>query len=133
MGAEDVVASLVHHEATFDRPRSCADITVLVLTGSRLISAHRRAPADEGIAGRARPSSTEAWIDQLQSVVVTRVMGPRPTDRHGPVELVLTLGWGAVNRLDVEPARCSTPRKPTTVTPEPPPTTTLHGSGVRSR
>ena len=113
MGAEDVVSFLVHHEATFDHEELRRHITVLVLTGSRLIVAHiDEHPPDEDSPVAHASSSTEAVrIDQLQSVVVTRVISDPASYRPGtaPVELVLTLGWGAVNRLDVEPARCSDP------------------------
>ena len=46
----------------------------------------------------------------MTSVVVTRMTtnptaGPQP-----PAEAVLTIGWGAVHRVDLEPAGCSDPQ-----------------------
>lgn len=113
MGSEEVVSFLVHHEATFDRDELRRHITVLVLTPTRLIVAHvDEHPADEDSPVAHASTSTEAVrIDRISSVVVTRVI-PDPArfepDR-GPTEVVLTLGWGAVNRIDLEPAQCADP------------------------
>lgn len=113
LGSEPVVSFLVHHEATFDHEELRRHITVLVLTGSRLVVAHiDEHPADEDSPRAHASSSTEAVrIDQIQSVVVTRVIPDPEAYRPGtaPTEVVLTLGWGAVNRIDLEPARCADP------------------------
>lgn len=113
LGAEDVVSFLVHHEATFDREELRRHITVLVLTGSRLIVAHvDEHPADEESPVAHASSSTEAVrLSLIQSVVVTRVIPDPAQYRPGaaPTEVVLTLGWGAVNRIELEPARCADP------------------------
>ncbi len=56
-------------------------------------------------------TSTEAVsLGAVANVVVTRMVtnptqGPRPPD-----EAVLTIGWGAVSRLDLEPAGCDDPQ-----------------------
>ena len=57
-------------------------------------------------------TSTEAIpIHRVGSVAVTRMVanpaesGPEP----GVTEAVLTVGWGAVNRVDLEPATCGDP------------------------
>lgn len=113
LGAEEVVSFLVHHEATFDREELRRHITVLVLTGSRLIVAHvDEHPADDESPVAHASSSTEAVrLSLIQSVVVTRVIPDPARYRPGaaPTEVVLTLGWGAVNRIDLEPARCADP------------------------
>lgn len=113
LGTEEVLSFLVHHEATFDHEELRRHITVLVLTGSRLVVAHiDEHPADEESPVAHASSSTEAVrIDQIQSVVVTRVIPDPASYRPGtqPTEIVLTLGWGAVNRIDLEPARCQDP------------------------
>lgn len=113
MGNERVMSFLVHHEATFDRDELRRHITVLALTSSRLIVAHvDEHPPEEGEELAHASSSTEAVrIDQIDSVVVTRVIADpaQYSPTHLPAEIVLTLGWGAVNRIDLEPARCSDP------------------------
>lgn len=113
LGAEEVRSFLVYHEATFDRDELRRHITVLVLTPSRLIVAHvDEHPADESSPMAHASSSTEAVrIDQIQSVVVTRVIADPAEYRPGlePAEVVLTIGWGAVSRLDLEPAQCADP------------------------
>jgi hypothetical protein len=70
-------------------------------------------PPEEGSSEPAHASSsTEAVrIDQIGSVVVTRVIADPAAylPDMQPAEVVLTLGWGAVNRIDLEPARCADP------------------------
>jgi hypothetical protein len=114
LGGEAIRSFLVHHEATFDRDELRRHITVLALTHSRLIVAHvDEHPPEEGSEEFAHASSsTEAVrIDQIGSVVVTRVIADPAGYLPGmqPTEVVLTLGWGAVNRIDLEPARCADP------------------------
>jgi hypothetical protein len=56
-------------------------------------------------------TSTEAIrLAEVRSVVVNRMVanpshGPQP-----PAEAVLTIGWGGVSRIDLEPAGCSDPQ-----------------------
>jgi hypothetical protein len=96
LAGEPLVAYVVHHEATFDRDELRRHVTVLVLTPTRLIVGHTSA-------------STEAVrLEKVDSVVVTRVVA-NPARHHagGPMrEVVLTIGWGAVARIDLEPAGC---------------------------
>jgi len=113
LGPEEISSFLVHHEATFDHEQLRRHITVLVLTDSRLVVAHvDEHPAEEENSPSHASASTEAVrLDLIQSVVVTRVL-PDPaahTPGRVPTEVVLTLGWGAVSRIDLEPARCSDP------------------------
>lgn len=113
MGTESALSFFVHHEATFDHEELRRHITVLVLTASRLIVAHvdEHPPDEESPVAHASSSTEAVRIDQIQSVVVTRVIPDPARYRPGtqPTEVVLTLGWGAVSRIDLEPARCSDP------------------------
>lgn len=114
MSGEELLAYAVHHEATFDRDELRRHITVLALTATRLIVAH----VDEhgGPDGAKEPStasaSTEAVrLQKVDSVVVTRVV-PDPatySPSTAPIEVMLTIGWGAVSRIDLEPATCGDP------------------------
>ena len=113
LAGEAVLSYVVHHEATFDHDELRRHVTVLALTPSRLIVGHTdEHPADETSTSPYATASTEAVrIERIDSVVVTRVASDAATHRRGaPVrEVVLTIGWGAVSRIDLEPASCGDP------------------------
>lgn len=114
LGADPLVSFAVHHEATFDRDELRRHITVLALTRSRLIVAHvdDHGP-DEGTPVATASASTEAVrLDRVNSVVVTRVVADpvQYSPSIPPSEVVLTVGWGAVKRIDLEPASCGDPQ-----------------------
>jgi hypothetical protein len=103
---------VVHQETTFDSEEVRRHITVLVLTPSRLVLGH----ADDHPADAMTPTpfvtaSTEAVaLSAVRSVVVNRVIGePMRYQGGSPHEVTVTIGWGAVSRLDLEPASCSDP------------------------
>jgi hypothetical protein len=118
VAGEQVVSFLVHHEPTIDeRDEVRRHVTVLVLTPSRLILAHtdEHAP-DDLLPAPYTSSSTEAvTLSAIRSVVVNRMVANpetyagRPIPPPGANEAVLTIGWGAVGRIDLEPAGCSDP------------------------
>ena len=69
-------------------------------------------PADPLTPAPFVTSSTEAVPRSLvRSVVVNRVVTDPVRHRGGarPQEVTVTIGWGAVSRLDLEPAGCSDP------------------------
>lgn len=120
LGGEESRAHLVHQETTFDVEEVRRHVTVVVLTPSRLVVAH----ADDGtdlvegapVGGRgshAAAASTEAVpLSQVRSVVLSHVVGRPDLYRAGdpPAELTVTIGWGSVQRLDLEPAGCADPQ-----------------------
>ncbi len=118
VAGEQVESFLVHHEPTIDeRDEVRRHVTVLVLTPSRLILAHtdEHAP-DDLLPAPYTSSSTEAvTLSAIRSVVVNRMVAnpesyagtKRPSP--GANEAVLTIGWGAVGRIDLEPAGCADP------------------------
>jgi hypothetical protein len=118
LASEAVESFLVHHEPTIDeRDEVRRHVTVLVLTPSRLILAHtdEHAP-DDLLPAPYTSSSTEAVsLSALRSVVVNRMVADpasyagRPIPAPGANEAVLTIGWGAVGRVDLEPAGCGDP------------------------
>jgi uncharacterized protein DUF5998 len=118
VAGEPVVDFMVHHEPTIDeRDEVRRHVTVLVLTASRLILAHtdEHAP-DDLLPAPYTSSSTEAVaLSAIRSVVVNRMVANpasyagRPIPAPGANEAVLTIGWGAVGRIDLEPAGCSDP------------------------
>lgn len=112
LGGEPVVSFYVHHEPTFERDEVRRHQTVVLVTPSRLILAHTdEHTGDDLLPEPYTSTSTEAVsLSAVASVVVTRMTanptaGPRP-----PAEAVLTVGWGAVSRVDLEPAACSDPQ-----------------------
>jgi hypothetical protein len=113
LAAEPVVSYVVHHEATFDHDELRRHVTVLALTPTRLIVGHTdEHPADDTSSTPYATASTEAVrLERIDSVVVTRVAADAAKHRRGaPVrEVVLTIGWGAVSRIDLEPASCGDP------------------------
>jgi hypothetical protein len=111
VGTEQVLAYVIHHEATFDPAMEVRrHVTVLVLSPSRLLVCH----TDEHPPGEAMPhphasTTTEAVpLDRIRSVALTRVVQEPASYVPGmpPNEAVLTIGWGAIAHVDVEPATC---------------------------
>lgn len=114
LAGETLASYVVHHEATFDRDELRRHVTVLALTPTRLIVGHTdEHPADDVNPLPSASASTEAVrIERVDSVVVTRVVSdPARHQPGGPAaEVVLTIGWGAVSRIDLEPAACGDPQ-----------------------
>ena len=115
VGGEQVIDFLVHHEPTIDRDEVRRHITVVVLTTSRLILCHTdEHPPDDLLPEPYTSTSTEAVaLHSVTSVVVNRMVA-NPASYSGgglpsPTEGVLTIGWGGVHRIDLEPAGCSDP------------------------
>ncbi|WP_454294625.1 DUF5998 family protein [Salana multivorans] len=107
---EQVVAHLLQPETTFDQAGIRRHLTAVVLTPSRLIVAH----VDDHVVDDVPTAmaSTEAVpIGELRSVVVTHgVSNPEDVKQMRRRDLTITLGWGAVQRLDLEPASCTDPQ-----------------------
>jgi len=116
VAGERVDSYLVHHEPTIDRDEVRRHITVVVLTPTRLILCHTDEHAPDDLLPEPYTStSTEAVkLSQVKSVVVNRMVANPATATHSaipsPAEAVLTIGWGGINRVDLEPATCSDPQ-----------------------
>lgn len=116
VAGERVVSFLVHHEPTIDRDEVVRHITVVVLTPTRLILCHTDEHAPDDLLPQPYTStSTEAIkLDQVKSVVVNRMVANpaeiTSTPVPAPAEVVLTIGWGGISRIDLEPATCSDPQ-----------------------
>lgn len=113
-GDEEIRNFVVHHEPTFDRDEIHRHLTVLLLTPTRVIVGHTDDhPAVDGDQRSYAASSTESIaVGRLNTVVLTRVV-PDPenfTPGGSPVEETwLSLGWGAMRRMELEPASCGDP------------------------
>jgi len=124
LAGDDVVSHLVHQETTFDHDTVRRHITVLALTPTRLVVAH----ADDHAAeddhdepeSTAPPASSTATatatsecvpLSAVRGVMLTHVVASPATYEPGSLgrELTLTLGWGAVSRVDMIPATCGDP------------------------
>jgi Family of unknown function (DUF5998) len=111
VGGEEMLAFYLHHEPTFDRDEVRRHLTVAVLTPSRLILAHTdEHPGDDLLPDPYTSTSTEAVsLSAVRSVVVTRMIANPTSGPSSPAEAVMTIGWGSVGRIDLEPAGCADP------------------------
>ena len=119
IAGEPIRAFMLQHEPTFDRDEVRRHNPLRALTPTRLIDGHTDEPAaDELIRAPNASTSTEAIpLQRVNAVVVNRVV-PNPagyaSGKSDPAvagggEVVLTIGWGMVNRIDLEPAVCADP------------------------
>jgi len=116
LGGESAEAFIVHHEATFDPAMEMRrHITVMLLTETRLVVCHTDEHPPNETEGTSHASTTTDSIQMgnIQSVALTRVV-PNPaqyTPGSLPSELVLSVNlsvnWGAVANIDLEPAACA--------------------------
>ena len=113
LGRDRVAGHLVHLETTFDRGDVRRHVTVLVLTGTRLVVAHADDHAEgAGPTSEVATATTESVPrSALRAVMLTHVVPDPASYVPGQLgrEVTLTIGWGAVNRVDVMPATCGDP------------------------
>lgn len=113
LGGQEVVSHLVHQETTFDHDVVRRHITVLALTSSALVIAH----ADDHTDDRpdhedlATATTESVPLSSVRGVMLTHVVSSPQDYRPGSLgrEITLTLGWGAVSRIDLMPATCADP------------------------
>ncbi len=115
LGGEAVCDFIVQHETTFDRADEIRrHITVLLLTDTRLLVVHVDEHSDGTPNGQLQASSaTESVpLSLIGPVVVQRVVDNPAHFRPGdlPTEVVMTVNWGSISRIDVEPATCGDPQ-----------------------
>ncbi|OLT53073.1 DUF5998 family protein [Cellulosimicrobium sp. CUA-896] len=110
---EEIVSHLVLPETTFDASEVRRHLTVLVLTPTRLVTAHvDDHPADSENPSASAAATTESVpLAEIRSVSLTHVVADPQKHRTGtpPLEVTLALGWGAVSRVDLAPAGCDDP------------------------
>jgi hypothetical protein len=113
LAGEEPVSYVIQHEATFDREELRRHISLLLLTPTRLVVLHiDDFPPDESCPVPYASANSEAVrIADVRSVVVNRIVGNPALHKPGGTvrEVMLTIGWGAVSRLDLEPASCGDP------------------------
>ncbi len=108
LAGEPAQSYVLHHEPTFDREEIRRHMSVLVLTPTRLLLTHTdEHPGDTLLPKPYTSTSAEAVaLARVSSVVVTRMVSAQTQQLE---EAVLTVSWGAVSRVDLEPARCDDP------------------------
>lgn len=113
LGHEPITSYVVHQETTFDREEVRRHVTVLALTRTRMIVSHTdEHPPDSQTSPPYATTSTETVrLDRIGTIVVNRTVDDPARYIPGtpPREVVLTIGWGGVNRVVLEPAGCSDP------------------------
>lgn len=111
-GTEPTEGFLVHHEATFNHDEIQRHLSVLVLTASRLIVGHTDENAAPGEPVQALTTTESVPLGKINSVALSQVVAhPEAygTQRASVTETWLTLGWGMVRRIELEPAQCADP------------------------
>lgn len=108
LATEPVESFVVHHEPTFDREEIRRHMSVLVLTPTRLLLTHTdEHPGDTLLPKPYTSTSVEAVpLSRVSGVVVTRMVSAQTQQLE---EALLTIGWGAVSRVELEAARCDDP------------------------
>ncbi|MFV0425730.1 MAG: DUF5998 family protein [Beutenbergiaceae bacterium] len=113
LASEDVVSSLVHVETMLDRAEIRRHVTVMVLTPSRLVVAHVDdiTSDDPEVAPAAAATTESVPIRHLRTIGLTHGFADPVGYRRGAdiSEVTLALSWGAVNRVELEPATCGDP------------------------
>ena len=114
LAGEDLIDFVVHHEPTFSHDEIHRHVTVLALTQTRLIVGHTDdQPAEPPNTGSYAATSTESVsLAKIGTVVLTRVVADPEKFRAGSgrvEETWLSVGWGAMRRIDLEQAGCADP------------------------
>ena len=115
VAGEEIVSFLVHHEPTIERDEVRRHITVVVLTPSRLILCHTDEHSGDDLLPEPYTASTSEAVSlsSVKSVVINKITANAAGYRSrvpAPTEAVLTVGWGGVSRIDIEPAICHDPQ-----------------------
>lgn len=113
VGTEEVHGHLVHQETTFDQDTVRRHITVFARTATRLVVAHADDHPDHFSGAQEIATATTECIplSSVRGVMLTHVVGDPSRYVPGSLgrELTLTIGWGAVSRVDLLPALCNDP------------------------
>lgn len=114
VAGEPITAHLVHGETTFDTDTVRRHLSVLVLTDSRLVFVHADDHGDDehGMEAHAIATSEAIPLSRVASVMITHVVPDPGSYRPGGLgrEITLTIAWGSVSRIDLEPASCGDPQ-----------------------
>ena len=112
LGGEELLSHLVHQEATFNREELKRHLSVLALTPTRLIVAHTDEGEDAVDPPQALTTTESVPLRQVKSVSLSQVVSrPEGYGSRGSqiAETWLSVSWGTMRRVDVEPAHCGDP------------------------
>lgn len=117
IGQEPVGAHLVHAETTIDEEAVRRHVTVMVISGSRLVIAHAddHTPSLDTptiVARSVATATTETVpLSAIRGVMLTHVVTSPERYVAGSLgrEVTVTIGWGTVSRVDLLPAACADP------------------------
>lgn len=114
VAGEAIRAHLVHGETTFDSDTVRRHLSVVVLTGTRLIFVHaddHGGDEEHGSQPHGFATSESVALSAVRSVAVTHVVPDPAHYRAGSLGREITVGiqWGNVSRVDLEPASCGDP------------------------
>lgn len=112
LGAEDPVAHLVHHEATFNHDEIRRHLSVLVLTPSRLLVSHTDENGEQSSPAQALTTTEAVPLHKIGSVALSQVVSDaeaRGAKRATVAETWLVIAWGTMRRVELEPAQCADP------------------------
>lgn len=116
---EPLESFLVHQETMFDPAESLRrHLSVLLLTPTRLVVVHADDTDQHGLhMGRrgltlAATSAESVALSSVNSVVLSTVVHHPESFAPGdiPDEVTITLCWGTMTRVDLEPADCPDPQ-----------------------
>ncbi|WP_164719446.1 DUF5998 family protein [Actinomyces howellii] len=108
LAGEDVLVDLVQAETTFDDAVH-RHLTVMALTGTRLIIVHvDDLPREDGRPG-AVATSEAVPLSRIASVALTRGVVEPAAGGGRLSEMTIAVSWGSVRRLDLEPTACADP------------------------
>jgi hypothetical protein len=115
LAEETVETHLVHLETTFDIETIRRHLSVVVLTSTRLIFVHaddHGGDDEHGEEAHGIATSESVPLSAVRTVMVTHVVPNPEKYQAGSLgrEVTVTIGWGAVARLDLEPATCGDPQ-----------------------
>lgn len=118
VGMEPIRSHLVHAETTLDTDSVRRHITVLVLTGHRLIIVHAddHAPEPDSPTEHLGPIATATSetvpLTAVRGVMLTHVVPAPEHYQPGDLgrEITVTIGWGTVSRIELLPATCGDPQ-----------------------
>lgn len=108
LAGETPVASIVQAETTFDQAVH-RHLTVLALTCGRLIIVHVDDASGEDGVPAAVATSEAVPVSRIRSVGLTRGVRAPAADGGQLTEMTIAVAWGAVHRIDLEPASCPDP------------------------
>lgn len=115
LGGESIVSYLVHPETTFGLGAIGRHLSVLVLTDTRLISAHADDhAAEDEFPGEVSAVTSAVALNAIQEVNLNHWIS-RPQEyqpgRHAAQTawLAFHVSWGGSRTIDLEPADCGDP------------------------